>query len=100
MESFAGGRGQSEKTRTIVDLTPLSSLRQGQSAVVSRISGAEPLRVRLVSMGIVPGRTVEVISGRPGHPFLLGLGVSRVMIGWGMVAKVMVESGSIIYETS
>ena len=100
MESFAGGRGPAEKSGTVVEVKPLSSLREGQTAVVSRISGAEPLRVRLVSMGIVPGRTVQVISGRQGHPFLIGLGVSRVMIGWGMAGKIMVESGSIIYETS
>ncbi|HUX12305.1 MAG TPA: FeoA family protein [Spirochaetia bacterium] len=86
MESLGSGA----VSRPSSDLLELAQMRPGDRALVARIEGGVSFRTRMVSMGIVPGREVEILSGRRHHPFLVRVGTTRVMIGWGMLARVLV----------
>lgn len=97
MESFAGKRIASQtedlhdQTDTRAPALPLTTVRPGERAIVVKLLGGSQFRTRLVSMGIVPGREIEVLSGRTRHPYLVRVGASRVMIGWGMIDRVLVR---------
>ena len=70
---------------------PLSVVSSGERVKVSGIAGGANARKKLLDLGIRPGEMIEVISGHKNHPFLVRVGDSRVMIGWGMVEKVLVD---------
>lgn len=87
MESYGGGAlGDAP-----VEQVRLGELRPGERAFVVRFEGGAAFRGRMVSMGIVPGRQIEVLSGRRRHPFLVRAGATRIMIGWGMLDRVIVR---------
>ena len=76
---------------TMDTLIPLTSARVGQSVRVTRVEGGQGLRGRLCSMGLTPGTPVEVVADG-GGPVVLSVLGSRVMIGRGMAAKIMVRA--------
>ncbi len=76
---------------TMDNLVPLTSVRVGQSVRVSRVDGGHGLRGRLCAMGLTPGTPVEVVADG-GGPVVLSVLGSRVMIGRGMAAKIMVRA--------
>lgn len=76
---------------TMDNLIPLTSARLGQSVRVSRVDGGHGLRGQLCAMGLTPGTPVEVVADG-GGPVVLSVLGSRVMIGRGMAAKIMVRA--------
>ncbi|WP_455383031.1 FeoA family protein [Salinispira pacifica] len=87
MESFGGGSA----TGHVAEICPLAQLRPGDRATVVRLEGGSGFRSRVVAMGIVPGREIEVLTGRRRHPFLVRIGSTRIMIGWGMLDRIVVR---------
>ncbi len=79
---------QSSRTNGVV---PLSVLKPGLSARVARIDAGCGLVGRLTALGLVPGTPVEVVSAN-GGPLLLSVLGSRLMLGCGMAAKVLVRT--------
>ncbi|MGQ9650881.1 MAG: FeoA family protein [Phycisphaerae bacterium] len=69
---------------------PLSEVRSGQRVRVTRCDGGKRLRERLCAMGLAPGVSVEVACDN-GGPVILSVFGSRLMIGRGMAAKIMVR---------
>ncbi len=65
----------------------LSDLKAGSKAVVSQILGGEGFRKRLLDLGVVPGKEIEVISAHKYHPFIIRIDDAKIMLGWGMVCK-------------
>jgi ferrous iron transport protein A len=72
------------------NLVPLTSVGVGRRVRVSRVDGGHGLRGRLCAMGLTPGTPVEVVADG-GGPVVLSVLGSRVMIGRGMAAKIMVQ---------
>jgi ferrous iron transport protein A len=69
---------------------PLSLVQAGQTVRIAAINAGYGLRVRLVSMGLLPNVEVTVIKhGRPG-PFVVAVKGSKVVLGKGMADKIMV----------
>ncbi|WP_290597654.1 MULTISPECIES: FeoA family protein [unclassified Archaeoglobus] len=73
-------------------LLPLSALREGQGGRVVAINGGRGCTVRLMSMGIVPGKKVQ-IAGRRGGAVLVSLDGTKFVIGRGLAMKVIVDAG-------
>jgi len=69
----------------------VTMLPPGVPARVTLIHGGRGLRNRLASMGIRPGESLTVVSGRPGGPFVVEVGAGRFILGRGMAHKVMVR---------
>jgi ferrous iron transport protein A len=70
---------------------PLKGTKPGQHVRVTDIAGGQDLRARLCAMGLTPGMAVEVVS-TAGGPIVLRVMGSRLMIGHGMAAKIMVRT--------
>lgn len=69
---------------------PLTALKPGRPAWVARVDAGCGLVGRLTALGLVPGTAVEVLSAN-GGPLLLSVLGSRLMLGCGMAAKVLVR---------
>lgn len=72
-------------------VNPLSIHRSGDTVYVSEIYGGKGARKKLFDLGIIPGVQIEVVQGTRGFPYILRVGGTRVMLGWGMVQKILVQ---------
>ena len=72
------------------NIKPLSSFSEGKNVIVSTISGGKGARKKLYDLGIVPGVSVKIVQGTFNYPYILQVGGSRIMLGWGMVQKIFV----------
>ena len=72
---------------------PLAAAVVGQRVILSSVTGGRHLLLRLAEMGLRPGARFEVLSkGSPG-PFIVLMNDSRLVLGQGMVGRMMVRSG-------
>jgi len=71
-------------------LKPLSRVRAGETVKLASINAGQGLNSRLASMGLVPNVEITVVSnGHPG-PFVISVKDSKMMLGKGIVHKIMV----------
>jgi len=73
-------------------MIPLSMARQGERLRVLRISGGKGFVQRLAEMGLYPGVEIEIISDGSKGPFIIGIGLSRIGLGFGMAKRIFVET--------
>lgn len=69
---------------------PLTSALPGQRVRVAAIDAGHGLRTRLCAMGLTPGLAADVVSAGAG-PVILNVMGSRLVLGHGMAAKVLVK---------
>ncbi len=72
-------------------MMPLAMCSEGEKVVVRGIAGGRGVKIRLESMGIVPGAVLEVVKSGPG-PVVVKAGDSRIALGFGEAMKVFVEA--------
>jgi len=72
-------------------IVPLNVLRPGERGIVVNILGGPNARQRLVSMGLTPGATVQILEAHPMGPLIISVGGVRFAIGRGLASKVMVR---------
>jgi ferrous iron transport protein A len=70
----------------------LTELEDGQTAVIVTVLGGKMLTKRLADLGITSGTEIKIIrktlfSG----PVQVEVAGSRLVLGWGLASKVMVE---------
>jgi len=70
-------------------LVPLSMLRVGQRGIVREVRGGRGFVQRLAAMGVLPGREVGVV--RSGGPVIVDVLGHRLVLGRGMVHRVMIQ---------
>jgi len=70
---------------------PLTSVNEGNTAVLRSIEGGRQLRSRLAALGLLPGAELEVIQNSGHGPFVVAVKGSRIVIGRGMAARIVVE---------
>ena len=73
-------------------LRPLSTLRVGEQGVVRRIEGGLGVRKKLADLGIIPGKTIDIVHGRGQGPRVVIVDETRVMLGRGLLHKILVGS--------
>ncbi|AEM79218.1 FeoA family protein [Thermoanaerobacter wiegelii] len=71
-------------------IVPLAMLPAGKNAVIVDVVGGESIRRRLTDMGLIRGAVIRVIKNDIG-PLIVALGESRMVLGFGMAQKIMVE---------
>ncbi len=71
---------------------PLTYVTEGARAVLKSIDGGRQLRGRLAALGLLPGAEVEVVQNSGHGPFVLAVRGSRIVLGRGMAARILVES--------
>lgn len=71
--------------RTVIDMQP------GETAVVSGFSAGHGVARKLLTMGIVPGRRIQKISGGRHGPVVVFAADISIAIGGTLAAKILVE---------
>ncbi|WP_048149699.1 FeoA family protein [Thermococcus sp. AM4] len=72
-------------------IVPLLSLNPGERGVVIDLRGGPNFRSRLYAMGLAPGAIVRVLENYPRGPVIVEAGGTRLALGKGMAAKVLVR---------
>ncbi|HOP62031.1 MAG TPA: FeoA family protein [Spirochaetota bacterium] len=70
---------------------PLSSIKPGESVIVTGINGNQELTKHLLNIGVAPGNQIKVISGAKNYPFVLDFAGTKVGITWHVSRKIMVK---------
>jgi len=73
---------------------PLTDLPGGAHAAVRALRGGRELASRLIAMGLAVGTPIEVLQNRGRGPLLVLVRDTRIALGRGEAAKVMVEAAS------
>ncbi|MFO8043754.1 MAG: FeoA family protein [Alkalispirochaeta sp.] len=74
------------------ETTPLSRAPSGVPVVVARLDGGEGFRSKVISMGLVPGKTVTVRSSGKRGPLVVQIDGSRVGLGRDVAERIMVKT--------
>jgi Fe2+ transport system protein FeoA len=75
----------------LVHEMPLAMASPGEEVRVVDIRAGRGLRQRLADMGLTPGTVLKVLSSRGSGPTLIECRGSRLVLGFGVAQKVMVE---------
>lgn len=70
---------------------PLTMVRPGMRVRLIGIDAGRRLGARLAAMGLVPGVDLVVLANPRHGPFIVMVGESRLVLGRGMAAKMMVQ---------
>jgi ferrous iron transport protein A len=73
-----------------MEVLPLCFSSCASKVQVAEIAGGTRMKEKVQSMGIAPGSTLEVIQSGSG-PMLIGVNSTRLAIGNGIAAKIMVH---------
>jgi Fe2+ transport system protein FeoA len=68
----------------------LSALRTGDTAFVEGFEAGRGLRRHLLAMGIVPGERIQIVRNDTSGPVVVSVKGTRLMLGRGMVNKILV----------
>ncbi|MFP4363572.1 MAG: ferrous iron transport protein A [Spirochaetia bacterium] len=71
---------------------PLSQEKSATKVCVHSIHGGQGLQAKLISMGIVPGRYIDILHTSQTGPIVINVLNSKVMIGQGMAERILVTS--------
>ncbi len=82
--------GCGEAAAPAAEVRPLSEVAAGSTVVLEQVGQGKRLRERLLSMGLPPGVTLQVLGNR-GGAVVVGRGASRIAIGRGMAARLLVR---------
>ena len=69
----------------------LINVNSGKRVRIKAVDAGRRLQAHLASMGLVPGAELEVIDGRTQGPFVVSIGGQRLVLGNGMVQKIVVS---------
>lgn len=71
-------------------LIPLTAAKVGERVIIKEVIGGRAIRARLASMGYRPGDVLEIISNDGQGRLIVGQGSTRLAIGRGMAANLIV----------
>ncbi|MFC2030507.1 ferrous iron transport protein A [Chloroflexota bacterium] len=71
--------------------TSLSTLRNGESARMLGVQGGHQMLSRLASLGFTPGARLRVIQNFGRGPIIVHLRDTRIALGRGEAAQIVVE---------
>jgi ferrous iron transport protein A len=70
---------------------PLAMVSPGEAVTVAYVRAGHGLARRLADMGLTPGTVLKVIGGQGAGPTLVDIRGARLVLGFGVAQKVMVE---------
>jgi len=69
----------------------LSDINPGCLVQIQGINGGENLRDKMLSMGLLPGQTIQIISKQSRGPVIIKVNGTRLVLGRGMAEKIYVS---------
>ena len=73
-------------------LVPLHKAKPGERLVVESVDAGQKMQLRIASMGLKIGDTIEMVSNGIGGQVVIAAGGNRLVIGTGMARKIRVKS--------
>jgi len=74
------------------DLVPLHKAKPGEKLIVKTVEAGQKMQLRISSMGLKIGDTIEMVSNGIGGQVVIAVGENRLVIGTGMAQKIWVKS--------
>ncbi len=74
-----------------IECRRLTDMGTGSLAIVDRFEGGGAFKEKLISMGILPGKEVEILSSRKNGPVVIRVNDTRLALGHGMAYKIFVK---------
>ncbi len=74
-----------------IECRRLTDMVTGSLAIVDRFEGGGAFKEKLISMGILPGKEIEIISSRKNGPVVIRVNDTRLALGHGMAYKIHVK---------
>jgi ferrous iron transport protein A len=71
-------------------LRPLSTVTEGETVKLAKISAGRGLNNRLASMGLLPNVEITVVKNDRRGPSVISVKDSKIMLGRGLARKIMV----------
>ncbi len=68
----------------------LTTINSGERVRVLAVNSGRKLKAHLAAMGLFPGAELEVINGNSRGPFIVSVEGRRLILGNGMVQKIIV----------
>ena len=78
----------SQKSRSLM---PLSLAGRGERVVIMAMRAGRSAQVKLTSIGLCPGDTIEIINNDNNGTLVIAHNNTRVAIGRGIAEKIMVD---------
>lgn len=73
------------------ELKPLTKIREGRTVYFAHIDAGRTAKARMLSMGLRRGTALKVANGSRSGPFVVNLGGNRMVLGRGVIDKIMVS---------
>ncbi|MCG8618672.1 MAG: FeoA domain-containing protein [Desulfobacterales bacterium] len=73
-------------------LVPLNKAKPGEKLVVKAVDAGKKMQLRISSMGLKIGDTIEMVTNGIGGQVVIAAGENRLVIGTGMAEKIQVQS--------
>jgi len=74
-----------------IEYCRLTDVRIGSLVTVDRFEGGGAFKEKLISMGILPGKEIEILSSRKNGPVVIKVNDTRLALGHGMAHKIYVK---------
>ena len=74
-----------------IEFHRLTDIKTGSLVIVDRFEGGGAFKEKLISMGILPGKEVEILSSRKNGPVVIRVNDTRLALGHGMAYKIYVK---------
>jgi len=74
-------------------ILPLVEIHTGERAIVREFRAGRAVENRLASLGLTPGAPVEMVQNYGRGPLIVRVRGTRVALGRGEAAKILVERG-------
>ena len=72
-------------------LLPLVNARQGERLIIREINGGAGARMRLMTMGLRIGDSIEIITNQNKGQVVIAADFNRYALGYGLAEKILVE---------
>lgn len=74
-----------------IEFRRLTDIGTGSLVIVDRFEGGGAFKEKLISMGILPGKEIEILSSRKNGPVVIKVNDTRLALGHGMAYKIFVK---------
>lgn len=69
----------------------LADIGAASSVIIDRFEGGGAFKERLISMGLLPGKAIEILSSRRNGPVVIRINDTRLALGHGMAEKIYIR---------
>jgi Fe2+ transport system protein FeoA len=69
----------------------LTEVKENKEIIVISIIGGRQAKKKLLSLGIIPDKRLQVVKNNDKHPLIVLIGKTQFILGRGIAEKILVE---------